>query len=72
MLSTDYDNYSLVYSCTDLGILHVEFAWIMSREPTMSEETLEDLHSTLASIGVNVDKLIATNQDPAYCSPMGH
>ncbi|XP_075875865.1 apolipoprotein D-like [Nelusetta ayraudi] len=72
VLSTDYDNYSLVYSCTDLGVLHVEFAWIMSREPTMSEETLEDLHSTLASIGVNVDKLIATNQDPVYCRAMGH
>ena len=70
MLSTDYDSYSLVYSCTDLGVLHVEFAWIMSRQPTMPEETLEDLHSTLSSIGVRVDKLITTNQDAEYCSAM--
>ncbi|KAM6990070.1 apolipoprotein D-like [Tautogolabrus adspersus] len=70
VLSTDYDNYSLVYSCTDLGVLHVEFAWIMSRQPTLSEETLEDLHSTLTSIGVKVDKLLTTNQDPALCSAM--
>ncbi|CAJ1072703.1 apolipoprotein D-like [Xyrichtys novacula] len=70
VLSTDYDSYSLVYSCTDLGVLHVEFAWIMSRTPTMPEETLADLHSTLSSIGVNVDKLLTTNQDPAVCSAM--
>ncbi|KAM9845408.1 apolipoprotein D-like [Aulostomus maculatus] len=70
VLSTDYHSYSLVYSCTDLGVLHVEFAWIMSREPTLSEETMEELHSTLSSIGVSVDKLITTNQDVAYCSAM--
>ncbi|XP_054452559.1 apolipoprotein D-like [Anoplopoma fimbria] len=70
VLSTDYDNYSLVYSCTDLGVLHVEFAWIMSRHPTLPDETLEELHSTLSSIGVKVDKLLTTNQDAAYCSAM--
>lgn len=70
VLSTDYDNYSLVYSCTDLGVLHVEFAWIMSRQPTLPKETLEELRSTLSSIGVRVDKLITTNQDTDYCSAM--
>ncbi|XP_074545354.1 apolipoprotein D-like [Halichoeres trimaculatus] len=70
VLSTDYENYSLVYSCTDLGVMHVEFAWIMSRRPTLAEETLEDLHSTLTSMGVNVGKLLTTNQDPALCSAM--
>uniref|UniRef100_A0A3Q4BXK7 Apolipoprotein D n=1 Tax=Mola mola TaxID=94237 RepID=A0A3Q4BXK7_MOLML len=70
ILSTDYDNYSLVYSCSDFGILHTEFAWIMSRQPTLAEETIEELHSTLSSVGVNVDKLLTANQDPAYCSAM--
>ncbi|AWP03818.1 putative apolipoprotein D-like [Scophthalmus maximus] len=70
VLSTDYDNYSLVYSCTDLGVLHVEFAWILSRKPTLPEETLEELHSTLSSIGVRVDKLLTTDQDAAFCSAM--
>uniref|UniRef100_A0A8C2WX26 Apolipoprotein D n=1 Tax=Cyclopterus lumpus TaxID=8103 RepID=A0A8C2WX26_CYCLU len=70
VLSTDYDTYSLVYSCTDLGVMHVDFAWIMSREPSLPEETLEELHSTLSSIGVRVDKLLTTNQDAAYCSAL--
>uniref|UniRef100_A0A3B5AFI3 Apolipoprotein D n=1 Tax=Stegastes partitus TaxID=144197 RepID=A0A3B5AFI3_9TELE len=70
VLSTDYDSYSLVYSCTDLGVLHVEFAWIMSRQPTLPQETIRELSNTLSSIGVNVDKMITTNQDAAYCSAM--
>ncbi|XP_035527086.1 apolipoprotein D-like [Morone saxatilis] len=70
VLSTDYDNYSLVYSCTDLGVLHVDFAWILSRQPTLPEATMEELHSTLSAIGVRVDKLLTTNQDAAYCSAM--
>lgn len=70
MLSTDYDSYTLVYSCTDLELLHVDFAWIMSRQPTLPKETLEELRSQLAAIGVKVDKLLTTNQDAAYCSTM--
>ncbi|XP_047446302.1 apolipoprotein D-like [Mugil cephalus] len=70
VLSTDYDNYALVYSCTDLGLIHLEFAWILSREPSLPEETIEELHSTLSSIGVRVDKLLTTNQDAAYCRTM--
>uniref|UniRef100_A0A7N6FDU7 Apolipoprotein D n=1 Tax=Anabas testudineus TaxID=64144 RepID=A0A7N6FDU7_ANATE len=60
VLSTDYDNFSLVYSCTDLGVLHMEFAWILSRKPSLSEETLEDLCSTLSSIGVSAMILSVT------------
>nr|XP_040027708.1 apolipoprotein D-like [Gasterosteus aculeatus aculeatus] len=70
VLSTDYDSYTLVYSCTDLELLHVDFAWIMSRQPTLPKETLEELRSQLAAIGVKVDKLLTTNQDAAYCSTM--
>lgn len=70
VLATDYDNYALVYSCTDFLVLHAEFAWIMSRQPHLAEETIEELHGTLSSIGADVDKLLSTNQDPAYCSAM--
>uniref|UniRef100_A0A667XZ51 Apolipoprotein D n=1 Tax=Myripristis murdjan TaxID=586833 RepID=A0A667XZ51_9TELE len=66
VLSTDYDNHGLVYSCTDYGLFHVDFAWIMSRK----QETIVELQSILASAGVSVDKLLATNQYEAYCSAM--
>ncbi|MEQ2193592.1 hypothetical protein XENOCAPTIV_004949 [Xenoophorus captivus] len=72
VLSTDYDNYALVYSCTDLSVLHADFVWILSRRPTLPDETVEELHSILLSIGVSVDKLLTTNQDADYCSVMNH
>nr|XP_057925146.1 apolipoprotein Da, duplicate 2 [Doryrhamphus excisus] len=70
VLATDYDNYALVYSCTNLAVVHFDSVWILSRRPVLAEETLEELHSTLTSIGVRVDKMIRTNQDTAYCKPM--
>ncbi|MED6249527.1 hypothetical protein ATANTOWER_015624 [Ataeniobius toweri] len=72
VLSTDYDNYALVYSCTDLSVLHADFVWILSRRPTLPDETVKELHSILLSIGVSVDKLLTTNQDADYCSVMNH
>uniref|UniRef100_A0A8C5N9R6 Apolipoprotein D n=1 Tax=Gouania willdenowi TaxID=441366 RepID=A0A8C5N9R6_GOUWI len=70
VLSSDYDGHALVYGCTNFGLFHVEFSWILSRQPTLPEETIEDLHSTLTSIGVKVDKMVYTNQDETYCAPM--
>lgn len=70
VLSTDYLGHSLVYGCTDFGLFRMELAWILSREPTLSEETTEQLHAVLSSAGVSVDKLVSTNQDVDYCSAM--
>ncbi|XP_076601817.1 apolipoprotein Da, duplicate 2 [Chaetodon auriga] len=70
VLSTDYEGHSLVYGCTDFGLFHMELSWILSREPTLNEETLEQLHGILSSAGVNVNKMVLTNQDETYCSPM--
>ena len=70
VLSTDYEGHALVYGCTDFGLFRMEFTWIMSREPTLSEETTEQLQSILSSAGVDASKLVATNQDATYCSAM--
>ncbi|KAM4605234.1 apolipoprotein D-like [Polymixia lowei] len=70
VLSTDYEGHSLVFGCTDYGLFHAKLAWILSREPTMPEETLEELHSILASVGVSADKLLTTNHDEFFCRAM--
>ncbi|KAJ3595714.1 hypothetical protein NHX12_005017 [Muraenolepis orangiensis] len=70
VLSTDYTGHSLVFGCSDYGLFHAEFTWILSREPTLAGETLSELHDILASAGVKVSKLVDTNQDEDYCSPM--
>ncbi len=41
MVSTDYDNYSIVYSCSKLlGLYRVEFAWILGRVADIPGEIL--------------------------------
>ncbi|XP_076003427.1 apolipoprotein Da, duplicate 2 [Genypterus blacodes] len=70
VLSTDYDNYSLVYGCSEFGPFRSEFTWILSREPTLDEEIVEELHAILTSVGVDVNKMVMTNQDEDYCRPV--
>ncbi|XP_001660233.2 apolipoprotein D [Aedes aegypti] len=38
VLDTDYDNFSVVWSCFQIGgIIHTQGAWILSREPELSD-----------------------------------
>ncbi|KAM8849456.1 apolipoprotein D-like isoform 2-T2 [Spinachia spinachia] len=70
VLSTDYEGHSLVYGCTDYVLFHLEYSWILSREPTLAEETMKELDGILSSIGVDVNKMLPTNQNETYCSVM--
>ncbi|KAM6948226.1 apolipoprotein D-like [Aplochiton taeniatus] len=71
VLSTDYENYTLIYGCTSLGEnLRYEFSWILARQPSLPEETLVELRSILTSNGVEVEKLMITDQDAERCSAM--
>ncbi|XP_067110100.1 apolipoprotein D-like [Osmerus mordax] len=69
VLSTDYDSYSLVYSCTNVEDLqHRVFVWIMSRERTLSADTVEELLSILRSHGI-YDKLQVGDQSDCGSMP---
>uniref|UniRef100_A0A672GUP1 Apolipoprotein D n=1 Tax=Salarias fasciatus TaxID=181472 RepID=A0A672GUP1_SALFA len=46
VLSTDYQGHTLVYSCREVGLFHRELAWIMSREPTLPEATVQELRTS--------------------------
>uniref|UniRef100_A0A8C2XAQ8 Apolipoprotein D n=1 Tax=Cyclopterus lumpus TaxID=8103 RepID=A0A8C2XAQ8_CYCLU len=62
VLSTDYRSYSLVYSCTDYFLFHVDFAWILARTRVLTEDVMSRLRDTLSSAGVDVNRLAASNQ----------
>merc|ERR1712243_43962 len=70
VLSTDYTGHSVVFGCREFGPVNAQFAWILSREPTVDSATLERLRGVLSSAGVNVKKLLDTAQDEEYCSAM--
>ncbi|XP_070560541.1 apolipoprotein D-like [Ptychodera flava] len=63
VLHTNYDTYSIVYSCQDfLGIVRVEFAWILSRARTLDDRILAKLLSDLQSMGLDIGYFQPTDQ----------
>lgn len=63
VVSTDYENYSLVYSCTNiLWLFHMDYAWILSRAPDMHPETVEHLKGVLQSYNIDTEKMMPTDQ----------
>ncbi len=71
VLATDYDNYTLVYSCSDsAGPFYNEYSWIISRTRTLPKETVSELLDILNSHGISTDSFTETNQRPDLCSVM--
>ncbi|XP_034988752.1 apolipoprotein D [Zootoca vivipara] len=68
VLSTDYENYTLIYSCTNfLWLFHVDYAWIMSRRRQLPPETVAHLKSTLQSYKIDTARMMPTDQQ--NCPP---
>ncbi|CAN9502950.1 unnamed protein product [Ophioblennius macclurei] len=63
ILSTDYVETALVYSCTDiLRLFHVDFAWILARTRSLPEATLEKAREVFASNNIDVTRMIPSRQ----------
>uniref|UniRef100_A0A2I2YLV1 Apolipoprotein D n=1 Tax=Gorilla gorilla gorilla TaxID=9595 RepID=A0A2I2YLV1_GORGO len=63
ILATDYENYALVYSCTSvIQLFHVDFAWILARNPNLPPETVDSLKNILTSNNIDVKKMTVTDQ----------
>ena len=43
ILDTDYESYSVVYSCSQVAFLKLELGWILTREANPSEATVSEL-----------------------------
>jgi len=63
VIHTDYDQYSLIYSCTSIGgLAHIEMAWILSRNMTLDSALTEQLKKELASYHVDVGHFKVSDQ----------
>uniref|UniRef100_A0A3Q3XJT1 Apolipoprotein D n=1 Tax=Mola mola TaxID=94237 RepID=A0A3Q3XJT1_MOLML len=63
ILSTDYENSAVVYSCTDiLRLFHVDFAWILGRTRTLPDATIENAREVFASNNIDVSRMIPSKQ----------
>ncbi|XP_017770322.1 PREDICTED: uncharacterized protein LOC108558043 [Nicrophorus vespilloides] len=62
VLDTDYENYSVVWSCTNFGIFSVKNAWILTRSRKPSLESMKKAYHILDSNGISRAYFIRTDQ----------
>ncbi|RWS12555.1 apolipoprotein D-like protein, partial [Dinothrombium tinctorium] len=56
ILDTDYNEYALVYSCTNSllsGIFHSAYIWVLSRDGTISNPTRQNVYELLDKLNIN-------------------
>ncbi|XP_002740541.1 apolipoprotein D-like [Saccoglossus kowalevskii] len=64
VLRTDYNTYSVVYSCDDFmfGFIKMEFAWILSRDRILNTGTLTDIKRDIQDRGIDISNFLSTDQ----------
>ncbi|XP_067624211.1 apolipoprotein D-like isoform X1 [Eurosta solidaginis] len=64
VLSVDYNNYIVMYSCLDLSSgNHAEYVFIHTREPKFDQEVYELYTGALKTQGISTKELKWTNQE---------
>ncbi|XP_058817412.1 uncharacterized protein LOC131680720 [Topomyia yanbarensis] len=66
ILATDYQDYSVVWSCRPNGLNSIESAWVLSRKPTL-ESTALVLANNVIAANLAKDSFRPTKQGSDYC-----
>uniref|UniRef100_A0A1A9VZK5 Lipocalin/cytosolic fatty-acid binding domain-containing protein n=1 Tax=Glossina brevipalpis TaxID=37001 RepID=A0A1A9VZK5_9MUSC len=63
ILGTDYDNWSVVYSCKSFtSLMHTEMVWILTRQRQPTIDAVKDAKRIMSNNDVSVKFLVSMNQ----------
>ncbi|XP_066603884.1 apolipoprotein D-like [Prorops nasuta] len=67
VLETDYDTYAVMWSCSGIGPVHTQNAWVMTRERLPPGEVLQKAYGVLDKYKISKTFFVKTDQeDCAY------
>lgn len=62
VIGTDYENYAVLFSCSNTFFFKAQNAWILSRKSVLEESLLEEAKSYLKAEGISTSFLVSTTQ----------
>ncbi|KAL1492980.1 hypothetical protein ABEB36_011132 [Hypothenemus hampei] len=63
ILETDYDNYAVIWSCSGLGPINAQSAWLMTRERIPDTTTLQKAYGVLDKLKISRTFFVKTDQE---------
>ncbi|XP_063701908.1 apolipoprotein D [Culicoides brevitarsis] len=64
VLYTDYDNFAILWSCSNFGIAFTDQIWLLGREKDYTLEIRTKIYDALRQLGLDSDRLIVSkNKD---------
>ncbi|KAK9869278.1 hypothetical protein WA026_003030 [Henosepilachna vigintioctopunctata] len=66
VLDTDYETYSVIWSCEKHLFVSSRFLWLLSREQNASDKTVKKMYAVLDKF--NIDRSLMVSADQENCS----
>ena len=64
VLDTDYTTYTAVYDCATIGAFTFEYAWLMGRNSSLTQQQLATARAAYTKFGINTNTFTTTVQGP--------
>ncbi|KAG6456754.1 apolipoprotein D [Manduca sexta] len=62
ILSTDYDNYAVMWACSGIGPVHTQNIWLMTRERIANFDTMQKAYAVLDMFKISRTFFVKTSQ----------
>ncbi|XP_047505365.1 apolipoprotein D-like [Pieris napi] len=69
ILFTDYDNFALIWSCTNYSIAHSDRIWVLGREREIDATLRAQIYAIMQELNLDPDRLIISKNNNCTSAP---